>query len=164
MAALGRHVGDSVRERGAPGSARAQLLLAERGRKRDSNGNRVWQYTASGVLPSAARAQRRRAHLRVPPSAMATASYSCRIPARSGRRFLPLSAGNVRRDDVMTVYRTSQLFRRLRRPEDFGGGCGSCRYRYACGGSRARRRSPLAARAVRGRYVRRPVQPYRPKR
>jgi AdoMet-dependent heme synthase len=52
--------------------------------------------------------------------------------------FLPLSAGNVRRDDVVTVYRTSSLFRRLRRPENFGGRCGSCRYRDVCGGSRAR--------------------------
>ena len=52
--------------------------------------------------------------------------------------FLPLSAGNVRRDDVVTVYRTSSLFRRLRRPDDFGGRCGSCRYRDVCGGSRAR--------------------------
>jgi radical SAM protein with 4Fe4S-binding SPASM domain len=52
--------------------------------------------------------------------------------------FLPLSAGNVRRDDVVTVYRTSSLFRRLRRPDDFGSRCGACRYRDVCGGSRAR--------------------------
>jgi AdoMet-dependent heme synthase len=52
--------------------------------------------------------------------------------------FLPLSAGNVHRADVVTVYRTSALFRRLRRPDDFGGRCGSCRYRDVCGGSRAR--------------------------
>jgi len=52
--------------------------------------------------------------------------------------FLPLSAGNVRRDDIVTVYRTSSLFRRLRRPDDFGGRCGACRYRDVCGGSRAR--------------------------
>jgi AdoMet-dependent heme synthase len=52
--------------------------------------------------------------------------------------FLPLSAGNVRRADIVAVYRTSPLFRRLRHPDDFGGRCGSCCYRAVCGGSRAR--------------------------
>ena len=52
--------------------------------------------------------------------------------------FLPLSASNVRRRDVVGVYRTSSLFRRLRRPDKFGGRCGACRYRDVCGGSRAR--------------------------
>jgi AdoMet-dependent heme synthase len=52
--------------------------------------------------------------------------------------FLPISAGNVRRDDVVTAYRTSPLFRGLRRPDGFGGRCGTCRYRDVCGGSRSR--------------------------
>jgi len=52
--------------------------------------------------------------------------------------FLPASAGNVRADDVVALYRESSLFRRLRRPEGFGGRCGACRYRDVCGGSRAR--------------------------
>jgi MoaA/NifB/PqqE/SkfB family radical SAM enzyme len=52
--------------------------------------------------------------------------------------FLPVSVGNVRTDDVVTLYRGVPLFRRLRRPETFGGRCGACRYRDVCGGSRAR--------------------------
>lgn len=52
--------------------------------------------------------------------------------------FLPLSAGNVRTDDLVAVYRESRLFRSLRCPDAFGGRCGRCEYRRACGGSRAR--------------------------
>jgi AdoMet-dependent heme synthase len=52
--------------------------------------------------------------------------------------FLPLSAGNVKTDDPITLYRDSALFRSLRRADRFGGRCGRCEYRDACGGSRAR--------------------------
>ncbi|HET7873973.1 MAG TPA: TIGR04053 family radical SAM/SPASM domain-containing protein [Methylomirabilota bacterium] len=52
--------------------------------------------------------------------------------------FLPLPAGNVRTEDPVTIYRESGLFRALRRPDLFGGRCGRCEYRDACGGSRAR--------------------------
>jgi AdoMet-dependent heme synthase len=52
--------------------------------------------------------------------------------------FLPVSAGNVRRDDVLDVYRNSELFRALRDPDRLKGKCGVCEYREVCGGSRAR--------------------------
>ncbi len=52
--------------------------------------------------------------------------------------FLPLTAGNVRTDDVATVYRTHPLFTRLRDDDALGGKCGQCEYRRVCGGSRAR--------------------------
>ena len=52
--------------------------------------------------------------------------------------FLPLSAGNVRSGDVVSIYRDSPLFRRLRRPDVFGGRCGRCEFHSYCGGSRAR--------------------------
>lgn len=52
--------------------------------------------------------------------------------------FLEVSTGNVRTDDVVDVYRGSPLFRELREPDTFGGRCGRCEYRFACGGSRAR--------------------------
>ncbi len=52
--------------------------------------------------------------------------------------FLPLSAGNVRLSDPVALYRDSELFRTLRRADLFGGRCGRCEYREACGGSRAR--------------------------
>ena len=52
--------------------------------------------------------------------------------------FLPLSAGNVRRDSLVNVYRESPLFQRLRDPDSFEGKCGSCEFRHLCGGSRSR--------------------------
>ncbi len=52
--------------------------------------------------------------------------------------FLPLVAGNVRRDDLVRVYRDHPLFCALRDPELLGGRCGRCDYRHRCGGSRAR--------------------------
>lgn len=52
--------------------------------------------------------------------------------------FLPLSAGNVRRDSLIDVYRRSPLLQALRRPEGFSGKCGVCEYRRLCGGSRSR--------------------------
>lgn len=52
--------------------------------------------------------------------------------------FLEVSTGNVRTDDIVDVYRGSPLFRELREPDGFGGRCGRCEYRFACGGSRAR--------------------------
>jgi radical SAM protein with 4Fe4S-binding SPASM domain len=52
--------------------------------------------------------------------------------------FLPLAAGNVRTDDLVTVYREHELFRALRDPDELGGRCGTCDFRARCGGSRAR--------------------------
>jgi radical SAM protein len=52
--------------------------------------------------------------------------------------FLPLSAGNVRRDDLVAVYREHPLFRSLRDAARLRGRCGRCEYRERCGGSRAR--------------------------
>jgi radical SAM protein len=52
--------------------------------------------------------------------------------------FLPVSAGNVRRNKLAAVYRDSDLFRQLRRPNDFAGVCGYCEYNTICGGSRSR--------------------------
>lgn len=52
--------------------------------------------------------------------------------------FLPLPAGNVRRDDLAAIYREHPLFRALRDPDRLGGRCGACPYRDRCGGSRAR--------------------------
>lgn len=52
--------------------------------------------------------------------------------------FLPLSAGNVRRAALRTIYRTSPLFQALRDPHRLKGRCGICEYRFLCGGSRSR--------------------------
>lgn len=61
--------------------------------------------------------------------------------------FLPLPAGNVRRDHIVEVYRKSPLFNALRDREQLKGKCGVCEYREVCGGSRAR------AFAVTGDYL-----------
>jgi radical SAM protein len=52
--------------------------------------------------------------------------------------FLPLSAGNVRRDSLVEVYRTSPLFRTLRGAHNLRGKCRDCEFRNLCGGSRSR--------------------------
>lgn len=52
--------------------------------------------------------------------------------------FLPVTAGNVRTDDVVEVYRNSPIFRDLRDPDKLKGPCGKCEFRYVCGGQRGR--------------------------
>jgi radical SAM protein with 4Fe4S-binding SPASM domain len=52
--------------------------------------------------------------------------------------FLPMRAGNVRVDDVVSVYREGGLFRELRDPALLKGKCGVCQYRDVCGGQRGR--------------------------
>ncbi len=52
--------------------------------------------------------------------------------------FLPIAAGNVRRDALASIYRDSDIFRRLRRPHELEGACGRCEFSTTCGGSRAR--------------------------
>ena len=52
--------------------------------------------------------------------------------------FLPLSAGNVREQSLVDIYRNAPLFRRLRDTNELKGKCGSCDFRDVCGGSRAR--------------------------
>jgi AdoMet-dependent heme synthase len=52
--------------------------------------------------------------------------------------FLPISAGNIRRDDLVEVYRGSPLFRELRDRGRLKGKCGVCEFQPICGGSRAR--------------------------
>jgi AdoMet-dependent heme synthase len=52
--------------------------------------------------------------------------------------FLPVSVGNVKTTDPVTLYRDTELFRTLRSPDNFRGRCGVCEFRWQCGGSRAR--------------------------
>jgi radical SAM protein with 4Fe4S-binding SPASM domain len=61
--------------------------------------------------------------------------------------FLPLELGSVRDTPLATLYRDSEVLRRIR-AADFGGRCGRCEWADLCGGSRARayasRGDPLA--------------------
>lgn len=52
--------------------------------------------------------------------------------------FLPLKAGNVKLESLVDLYRTSDIFRRLRDSSNLKGKCGVCEYRELCGGSRSR--------------------------
>ncbi|MGB6727559.1 MAG: SPASM domain-containing protein, partial [Terracidiphilus sp.] len=52
--------------------------------------------------------------------------------------FLPLSAGNIREEELASIYRDSPLFRDLRDTSKLEGKCGSCEFKEICGGSRAR--------------------------
>jgi len=52
--------------------------------------------------------------------------------------FLPVNTGNVRTDDVVTLYREHPVFVSLRDVSMYRGRCGRCEYALTCGGSRAR--------------------------
>ena len=65
----------------------------------------------------------------------------------SSHRRSSRSAGNVRTDDLVDVYRNLEIFRRLRERSLLKGKCGYCEFRDVCGGSRAR------AWAVTGDYL-----------
>jgi AdoMet-dependent heme synthase len=52
--------------------------------------------------------------------------------------FLPISAGNIRRDALADIYRTCPLFLSLRDVSQLKGKCGRCEFQDVCGGSRAR--------------------------
>ncbi len=52
--------------------------------------------------------------------------------------FLPLAAGNIRKQRLADLYRESPLFRMLRDTSQLNGKCGLCEFKEICGGSRAR--------------------------
>ncbi|HYA96220.1 MAG TPA: TIGR04053 family radical SAM/SPASM domain-containing protein [Terriglobales bacterium] len=52
--------------------------------------------------------------------------------------FLPLAAGNIRKQRLADLYRESPLFRMLRDTSQLNGKCGVCEFKEICGGSRAR--------------------------
>lgn len=52
--------------------------------------------------------------------------------------FLPVAAGNVRKQSLTELYRHSPLFVSLRDSKNLKGKCGICEFRQVCGGSRAR--------------------------
>ncbi|WP_254272415.1 radical SAM protein [Haloarcula marina] len=52
--------------------------------------------------------------------------------------FLPESAGTVREESVVDIYREADLFESLRDDGALRGDCGACEFRAVCGGSRSR--------------------------
>ncbi len=71
--------------------------------------------------------------------------------------FLPVKAGDVRKDDLVSIYRDSPVFRSLRSSDELEGKCGVCPFRKVCGGCRAR------SYAMTGDYLAAdPTCPYQP--
>ncbi|HEY9072940.1 MAG TPA: SPASM domain-containing protein, partial [Desulfobaccales bacterium] len=52
--------------------------------------------------------------------------------------YLELPAGNIRQTPFPEIWANSELFRQLRRVDDYRGKCHACQYRKVCGGCRAR--------------------------
>lgn len=52
--------------------------------------------------------------------------------------YLPLEAGNIRRQPFQEIWERSPLFADLRDPDLLGGRCGLCEFKRVCGGCRAR--------------------------
>ncbi|MEM0216473.1 MAG: SPASM domain-containing protein, partial [Candidatus Bathyarchaeia archaeon] len=52
--------------------------------------------------------------------------------------FLPIKVGNLREEKFSEVWLNSEVFNILRDRENLKGACGRCRYKYVCGGCRAR--------------------------
>lgn len=55
-----------------------------------------------------------------------------------GCGYLPLAAGDVRKEPFSRIYRGSELFVKLRDLSNLSGKCAACEYRAVCGGCRAR--------------------------
>jgi len=73
--------------------------------------------------------------------------------------YLPVSAGNIRRQDFKSIWESAEVFRVLRDEDNLQGKCGCCEYRRVCGGCRAR------AYALTGNYLApEPYCIYQPKR
>ncbi|MDH7601182.1 MAG: radical SAM protein [Armatimonadota bacterium] len=52
--------------------------------------------------------------------------------------YLPVSAGNVRRENIANIWRDAEVFKLLRDEDNLEGKCGRCEYRRVCMGCRAR--------------------------
>ncbi|KPK46716.1 MAG: heme b synthase [Dehalococcoidia bacterium SM23_28_2] len=61
--------------------------------------------------------------------------------------YLPLSAGNVRKQSLQEIWEGAPIFKELRDPELLRGKCSRCQFRLICGGCRAR------AYAMTGNYL-----------
>lgn len=48
--------------------------------------------------------------------------------------YLPALAGNVRKQLFREIWENSEVFRKLRDPEEFKGKCGICEYKKVCAG------------------------------
>ena len=52
--------------------------------------------------------------------------------------YLPVSAGNVKKQALRDIWESAEVFRRLRNPDELEGKCGCCEFKKVCLGCRAR--------------------------
>ena len=52
--------------------------------------------------------------------------------------FLPIKAGNIRKQSLTDIWRNSEVLNSLRQRQNLKGECGGCKYREVCGGCRGR--------------------------
>lgn len=52
--------------------------------------------------------------------------------------YFPLSSGNIRKNNLSSIWYKSEIFNQLRDPNKLEGKCGICEYKNVCGGCRAR--------------------------
>lgn len=52
--------------------------------------------------------------------------------------FLQISAGNIRKQSLLEIWQSSIFLQKLRNRDLLKGKCGTCKYKYVCGGCRAR--------------------------
>ncbi len=52
--------------------------------------------------------------------------------------FLPMKVGNVREENIVNIYRESEVLKKLRNTKNLKGKCGICEFKEVCGGSRSR--------------------------
>jgi putative heme d1 biosynthesis radical SAM protein NirJ2 len=69
---------------------------------------------------------------------LAGISYCCVLPEGDLHPcpYLPISCGNIREKGFFEIWKTSEVFKRLRE-QDYSGKCGVCGYKKVCGGCRA---------------------------
>lgn len=52
--------------------------------------------------------------------------------------FFPLNIGNIKNDDFAGIWKNNKILKELRNKDILEGNCSECKYRYYCGGCRAR--------------------------
>ena len=52
--------------------------------------------------------------------------------------FFPIKLGNIKEDDFEDLWINNSILKDLRNKDILEGNCGRCKYRYYCGGCRAR--------------------------
>jgi len=52
--------------------------------------------------------------------------------------FMPVTVGNLKTENFNDIWLNAEMFKQLRDRKKLKGACGQCKYKYICGGCRAR--------------------------